>query len=495
MDYGANAFPGRDLSDAPIFRVFAAPERAFAEMRYLLIQQGFITPNSDETEDHTVSDDELYKQIPFPFCRIQRGDVAPVNELHSTPNEFITASSGLTFTKSRWPTPYEVSYSIEFVSKTRYTDNFITEWMIGQFTPMGMGVNQRLIDAVYPAPYGAKKLTVSFTGTSDASELEVQGPTDRKIRTTYNVTVRVWDVDLVGKSVKAVMGIDVDYRSLIDADLSVGDQGTLIESTANKPRRVYRCKPVPEGHSCEHTTAAKGVKYANEAQPYIIDSDVDAVETPGVPFLIGDMAQASVHVKWRRRDGVKPAGSLRAQVLWRDSQNAFAPTVLNEVSLSYADAGAVFDYQSIPGSEFNELSVRFLRPVAGPDLTVALAEQVIYRTPIINLLPAPDRSRGPGMGSTTDITLASLARAEAYLVRCFVQYGSQPVTVSVYTDAGATELVATRTFSASGEFTAIVSPTNSQLFLVRITTATPDAALQVTGITIMRSLPLPLLVP
>jgi hypothetical protein len=495
VDYGLDTFPNRDLRDTPIFCVFATPERAFAEMRYLLIQRGFVSPNTDGTEGRIVGDDELYKHIPFPFCRIQRSDVSPVTELHSTPNEFVTFSQGFTFTKSRWPTPYEISYAVEFVSKARFTDNFITEWIVGQFTPLGMGVNQRLIRAVYPTPYGEKDLTLTFTGSSDASELEVQGPTDRRIRTTFNLTLRVWDVDLVGKSVKAVAGVETSFRNQSDADLALNYHGTVIEDVPVRARRVYSHRPVPERHSFEHSTATKGVKYHNAAQPYIIDSNTDAVETPGIPFLPVDMAQAAVHVKWRRCDGEAAVGGLRAQVLWRDSQASFTPTVVSETLLPYADGGAVLNYQSIPGSEFRELSVRFLRPTDGPDLTVALAAQVVYTATYTNLLPPQDQQLGPNMGAAADITLTGLLRAEAYLVRGWVQYSDQPVTVSVYKDAGATELVASRVFTGNGEFTAVVSPSNSQLVLIRVTTATPDADLEVTGITVTRCMSTPLFMP
>lgn len=498
VDYGDDVFPGRDLRNYPVFIVFASPERAFAEIRQLLIQRGFITVSDLEREGVAgASDDVLYKNIPYPFVRIQRGDISPVNELHSTPNTFLTDSKGLSFTRSRWPTPYEVSYSIEVVSKTRFTDNFIAEWMIGQFTPVGMGVNQKLIPANYPAPYGTKQLTVNFTGSSDASELEVSGAVDRKIRTTYNFTVRVWDVDLSGKSVKAIMSFTREVRSLADASLAVGDFGTLMETSSGRPLRVYNVKPVPERHSSEHTTAALGMKYHGEAQPYIIDSDTDAVETVGIPFMVADAVQGAVRVQWRRVDGVRPGGSLRAQVLWRDSDNAYSPAVQYEVSLPYSDAGAVLDYQSLPGASNREVSIRFLRPPSGPNLIVAMLEQSVYRVPVVNLVDVGDRTQGPGLTTSTDVLVSDplILRAEPYLVRCYVQVGTQPVTISVYTDALATELVSTRVFTASAEFTAVLSATNSQLFLVRVTTPVADAALQVTGITVCRCRPRPLFAP
>lgn len=498
LDYGDEVFPGRDLRNVPVFRVFATPERAFAEIRQLLIHQGFISAASTENEGVAgASDDVLYKNIPYPFIRIQRGDISPVTELHSTPNTFLTDSKGLSFTRSRWPTPYEVSYTVEAVSKARFSDNYIAEWMIGQFTPVGMGVNQRLIPALFPEPYGVKQLAANFTGASDASELEVSGAVDRKIRTTYSITLRVWDVDLSGKSVKAIMSFRRETRSLADASLAVGDFGTLWETSAGRPLRVYNVKPVPERHSSEHTTAGLATKYHNEAQPYIIDSDTDAVETAGIPFLAEDAMQGAIRVQWRRVDGVKPAGSLRAQVLWRDSDNDFAPTVQYEVSLPYADAGATLDYQSLPGAPNREVSIRFLRPASGPSLIVGMLEQTVYRVPVTNIVDSGDRTQGPGLTASTDVLVSdpAIVRAEPYLVRAYVQVGTQPVTISVYTDALATELVATRVFTTSAEFTAYLSATNSQLFLVRITTPVADAALQVTGITVCRCRPRPLFAP
>lgn len=498
VDYGNNVFPGKDLRNYPIFRVFAAPERAFAEMRQLLIQQGFIDRATAEAEAKaSTSDDELYKNIPYPFVRIQRGEITPVTELHSTPNTFITTSKGLEFTRSRWPTPYEIPYTIEFVSKARFTDNFIAEWVIGQFTPAGMGVNQRLIEATYPEPYGVKQLTFGFSGASDASELEVSGAVDRKIRTTYNFTLRVWDVDLGGTQVKAIMGVTTEYRALDDAALAVGDFGSLIETVAGKPVRVYHTRPVPERHTCEHTTASRLTKYGNNAQPYMIDDNTTAVESVGIPLLATDAMQGAIRVQWRRADGTKPAGALRAQVVWRDSNNGYALTVQHEVSLPYADAGAVFDFQSIPGSPNREVSVRFMRPTNDPSLIVALTEEIVYRVPVANLVDVGDRTQGPGLGALTDVTVSSgdIERAEAYLVRGYVQVGTQPVTISVYTDALATTLVESRTFTASAEFACVLSATNSQLFLVRITTPVADSALQVTGITVCRCRPRPLLLP
>lgn len=494
VDYGNNVFPGKDLRDWPVFRVFASPERAFAEVRQLLIQQQFIVAADSETEGiSSTSDDVLYKNIPYPFVRIQRGEITPVTELHSTPNTLITTSRGTNFTRSRWPTPYEIPYTIEFVSKTRFTDNYIAEWMMGQFTPSGMGVNQRLIDALFPEPYGNKKLTLTFSGASDASELEVSGAVDRKIRTTYNVTLRVWDFDLVGEEVSAVMRISTECRTLKDASIAVGDFGTLIEEATGKPIKVYHVRPVPERHSCEHSTALIFGKYEGQPPMYRIDADDAAVETVGIPLLAADAMQGAVRVQWRRVDGVKPAGNLRAQMLWRDSDNSYAPSVQAEAVLSYSDDGAVFNFQSIPGNPAHEVSIRFLRPAAGPALNVAMQEQIVYRLPVVNKVDAGDRDQGPGLGTLTAISVPGLERNTPYIVRGYVQVGTQPVTVNIYSDALAVELIATRTFTASAEFSFVLAATNSQLFLIYLTTPVADPALEVIGITVSHCRALPLL--
>jgi len=179
-----------------LFRVFATPDRAFAEARNLLKKdaQGNFDPMGSSLDPKSPT-----RPIPLPFISIHRAtgvfDQARWTRFYDSKlGTSITNTMDPNFGKERfianWPMPYDFPYQIDVWTRNRTTRNFIEQWMAQQFDSfeffLGMDFTQ-----VHSA-YGIKKIPIQYVSFDDLSDYEPGEPADRVIRYTLSINVRGW---------------------------------------------------------------------------------------------------------------------------------------------------------------------------------------------------------------------------------------------------------------------------------------------------------------
>ena len=188
VDYGTVG--GEDRSDFPILRVFASPERAFAQVTDLLVRMCWIDgATAADMRDNA----DRFAVLPLPVVSIQRGDPLPDPELRGTPKVF--RQRWLNLRTGQWerhpfPGHYRTPYTATFWMKKRYTEAYIREWIMAQLGLVGMAENEVLIDITHQDPWALMPQALRFDGWSDLSDLEGEG--QRYIRVEVSFNLRTW---------------------------------------------------------------------------------------------------------------------------------------------------------------------------------------------------------------------------------------------------------------------------------------------------------------
>ena len=172
VDYGT--INGADRTDFPILTVLATPDRTFAEVADLLVTSGWVGGSTDSVRRVNANALEV---LPTPFVSVWRGD--PVLDMAHTrvvPTMQFWDRDNQTVNSYYHPRYYDVPYTLSFFSQKTYTDNYLREWLMGQFSVIGCSANERLIPVVHANPFGTTKQCLRFRGTSDRSNLEGNQP-------------------------------------------------------------------------------------------------------------------------------------------------------------------------------------------------------------------------------------------------------------------------------------------------------------------------------
>ena len=188
VDYGTQN--GADRSNHPILQVMASPQRAFAAVENLLTETGFVGGN-------TISDIRenagRFEVLPLPVATFERNGPNPDRELANVPGSFRTTMfdpSTLEWEEHRYPNQAQIEYQVTFWSHKRYTDNYIYEWLLSQFGDKGAGSYEAMIPVQHKAPWNIVRQSLTWTGSTDLSELE--GTEQRYIRRQHTFNLRVW---------------------------------------------------------------------------------------------------------------------------------------------------------------------------------------------------------------------------------------------------------------------------------------------------------------
>lgn len=469
----------RNLYNHPIFRVFSGPERATSDIRSLLIAQGFIAPDAALDQGHP---EIQYSQRPMPMAVLRMADYAVSTELHLPPVRFMTLKSdGLMWKRYRWPTPFTATVSVEFMSKKQFTWDFIFEWLMGQFTQLGAGLNRRYLAVDFPQPYGTRYAALELEDISDNSDLEVSEGEERLIRKTVSLRLSCWDFDLIGEEVPAVADIDIVRGEIALADFELGVEGPTSPVVTGAPSVIYSHTPPPWFHFRERTTATLDDRTAPR---WSCDGD-SVVETASLPFKDGTVVTGEMTLKCATVSG--SVVDVAVRVCSRDNGDDGALTVLQTFTVTPDETTreASFTYRTYVDTVDHEVSIQ-LQPVSEANLHVV--SHVIARVTGANAVASGDRTQS-NIGASRDVTVSGLTNGRAYAVRAVVPDDAVGVTLTVYGDGGATETLSSAT--GTGEIVLYVAPTAGML-LLRFTASPAAPTLTITGITVSRTVATPL---
>lgn len=179
-----------------IFRVFATPDRAFAEARNLLRKDanGGLDPTGTG-----MSPLSPIRTIPLPFISIhratgvmdqQRWNRVPVTDLGTAIVDQGNSQFGTERFIADWPIPYNFPYQIDVWTRNRTTRNYIEQWMAQQFDPYEFFLHTDFT-TVHPA-WGDKIIPINYESFDDLSDYEPGEPADRVIRYSLSVTAKGW---------------------------------------------------------------------------------------------------------------------------------------------------------------------------------------------------------------------------------------------------------------------------------------------------------------
>lgn len=508
VDYGTEFGKGyvsspKDLSAHPLFRIFSSAERAFSDNRIGMKSQGFFNTNDFQKIDN-VPADKVNSLAPFPCVRIQNKGLSSYPERHNAAGVLRNFfSSGTQFLQRRWPVPYTLSYELEFYSRTRMSSNYLEQWVTNQFEKAGVGPYQRLLSVRVPSPYGTKDVPMTLDSIVDTSDLIADTADERTVRFVVNLSVLFLNFDLTGQDlpnnglVRAIYRINAPTNALDGSDLDLdiwGEEGN--PSLADRPVRMINAAPVQTRHTPPPYTTARLIVQRHEdsihAAQYELNADADVVQLIGLPFLENDLVQGSIGIKWRNEDGSDPS-PLIAEVLWYNVTTK-ATTVKQTFTIPYdaTKRTSVLEFTTSPGNENIEVSVRFKRTPGSSVQRMALTHWRLWRSDIVNALESNERALGPGLQASVNRFVASgITPKRTYAFRADVTIGSQPVTFTMYADQAESVICGTKTMSSSGEVALHGWSTDDGVISVKVTTLTPDAALQINRASVSPAVPRP----
>lgn len=488
VDYGADNAIGTGNSDRPIFSVFATPERAYASMAKLLIEEGFL-PQNTSAPHSDVSDENAYKTFIYPFARIQYNGATPSTELARNATILrMSDSDGTSYIQRRAPYPVDLAYSIEFYAKTRSSMNYLMRWLYDQWGRRGAGATEFFIMATHPKPWGDMLVPVQVTGVTDTSILEAEGTDDREIRSTVDFVIRGWQVDSSPDGegrVPAVYFPTAEVRVLEGSDIALRNYGELIATTDSKEPTIGFDNTTPVDVARSTATALKPL---DNLRAFTHSAAGQYVRSVRFPVPTGTLAMGVVRARSVRSTGQAQPMTLRlcwwnrltdtvtvrqtwslatGPVTWTDQSFYTVPPANTEVFLEMTTAnGAVFPVNSV----FGTLRLGMLPPS--------------------NLVAVNDRTKGPGLASTqTDVTAAT-TEAGLHVISVPLSMSSFNKTVTVYPASNGTgSPLGTATVQAgeTAEVVVVGAPTSATSgVLVRVTSASVDATLVVGPVTVRR---------
>ncbi len=222
IDYGD--LGGSAKPSFPILRIYASPQRAYATVVDLLVEQGFIDgTNAAEMRRNASSD---FAVLPLPIATIERDEPVSDPELPGTPVKEIRTLFWNTTTgqleRHPFPAHYKTEYRVTFWFLKKYTDAFIREWIYGQLGNKGAAENELFIPIVHTEPWGTLVHAMKMTGSSDQSDLEGEGA--RYFRKEFTFNLRTW----IMKPETTAGGYPVEISGP-DAYHLDGDEGALLE--------------------------------------------------------------------------------------------------------------------------------------------------------------------------------------------------------------------------------------------------------------------------
>lgn len=280
----------------------------------------------------------------FPVCSIQsEGVTASSDRFNGAAKLRMMTLNKTTYGNRKYPTPYERPYTINFMSPTKFTDNYINGWIMGQFSNTGAGVNERVIPVEFPAPWGMKYVTFSFDGISDSSDLEVSEHDRRIIRSTLSLRVNFYNFDLsTTDTTPAVLDPRVEaghLGALAEFNQSGGNLGVVFASVIydQEPLRDHFAKESPAPVFFRTERYGRFVAELTQTNPFI--------EFGGIPVKKDDYVQ--VRVTFRAHDPIEALNQVFLQVGWRDEVTNVLEIVQNILIPSTTIAAAMEEPQSV----------------------------------------------------------------------------------------------------------------------------------------------------
>tara|TARA_R100001086_G_scaffold120987_1_gene62316 strand:- start:299 stop:1864 length:1566 start_codon:yes stop_codon:yes gene_type:complete len=182
-------FPWPARKGVPILRTMATRMRVFATIVDLLVHQGWISPDAEESlrRDHAGQ----FQVLPLPIVTFERGDPIPDALATNVPARIRRrqAQSDGTVVTHQYPSVYLLPYTATFWMHSRYTEAYVREWLLAQVGKIGMGDQEVLIPVQHAEPFGVKLQALSIEGTADQSDLEGDNP--RYIRFEVSMQLRM----------------------------------------------------------------------------------------------------------------------------------------------------------------------------------------------------------------------------------------------------------------------------------------------------------------
>lgn len=222
VDYGD--LGGSAKPQFPILRVYASPQRAYATVVDLLVEQGFVEgTNAAEMRQNAKAD---FAVLPLPLATIERDEPVSDPELPGTPVKEIRTlfwnESTKQFERHPFPAHYKTEYRVTFWFLKKYTDAFIREWIYGQLGNRGAAENEMFIPVQHAGPWGEVLHAMKMTGSSDLSDLEGEGA--RYFRKEFTFSLRTWVMkpETEGGYPVEIAGNDAYHLE--------GDEGALLEA-------------------------------------------------------------------------------------------------------------------------------------------------------------------------------------------------------------------------------------------------------------------------
>ncbi len=189
VDYGTIAGVARD--GFPILRIYASPQRAFAAVTDMLVEQNWLATTTAATM--RADGDAHWPELPMPLATIDRDEPAPDSSLAGVPLQFrrvyLNPTTGKWETHS-WPGHYLTTYRVTFRTVKKYTEAFLREWIYGQMGQIGAANNETFIHVTHPAPWGVQPHMLRFDGSVNLSALE--GEESRMLVYEFSFTLRTW---------------------------------------------------------------------------------------------------------------------------------------------------------------------------------------------------------------------------------------------------------------------------------------------------------------
>jgi len=490
VDYGDNFLgSGRDLRNHPLMVVRTTPERAFADMRKQLVAQGFLDQDGSRS---ATPDDIYYKQLPLPICRFDMTDYRIDGTRAVTPARIPMNVPGNLVREYRFPVAYALSYTIEWISQTFMTMNYLQEWLMSQFTQVGSGVSMRKLVLTYPSPWGQDHATLELESVSDATETEVEEGRDRMVRRSATFTLYVWDYDLVGltpevpgqTNSQGIEGVPMVYSphadgvspsNTDDVGFYLGD--TLFSSTTGG--RVLNAEPVPVVHTYPYTT---GTRLRAGGTPGPIDiSGSSVIELAPLPLPGTSVVQGRLKIRWFDvADPTLTPGPLVFSVVSRDARDStVAPTVVQSRQVSPTDNAATVEWYTQPAAS------GYFPP--GTRLSVPAGDTRTYRVSLDRYSVAIHGAASavtvlPPVGTTATQTFSNTVGR----VNVFHADVSNPngvsVTVDVYADAASLTPVYSETFTATAREITVAYKGLTATGKVVITNPSNDPSLQLSRV-------------
>ena len=184
IDYGT--VKGIPFPSKSILKVYAAPKRAFASMRHVLVRKGWIDDVGSTPGDTGLRQAE-FRNVPLPFASIYRSDPALDFQRSGSPlvwNRFTTGCAGTVAYGHPYPVPYDLSYQIDFWALKKYTEAYIYEWIFSKIGVPGSAPNEIMMYVNHGPPWGIEATGFRVESWSDTSDIEDIEEETRMLRFT-----------------------------------------------------------------------------------------------------------------------------------------------------------------------------------------------------------------------------------------------------------------------------------------------------------------------